>query len=78
MNTILLTCIIGENYTKKEIVMRVKDQLDATEFGFIVEEVIALHVSGAYAHRQEQQELHRQHMVFQGRGHTILTLRELT
>jgi hypothetical protein len=43
--------------------MRVKDQIDATEFEFIVE-VIALHVSGVYAHRQEQQELHWQHMVF--------------
>jgi hypothetical protein len=32
-------------------IMRVK--LDATEFEFIVE-VIALHVSGVYAHRQEQ------------------------
>jgi hypothetical protein len=44
--------------------MRVNDQLDATEFEFIVEEVIALHVSGVHAHRQEQQELHRQRMVF--------------
>jgi hypothetical protein len=41
-----------------------KDQLDATVFEFIVEEVIALHVSGVYAHRQEQQQLHRKHMVF--------------
>jgi hypothetical protein len=44
--------------------MRVKDQLDAIEFEFIVEEVIVLHVAGVYAHRQEQQELHRQNMIF--------------
>jgi hypothetical protein len=44
--------------------MTVKDQLDVTEFEFIVEEVMALHVSGVYAHRQEPQKLHRQHMVF--------------
>jgi hypothetical protein len=36
--------------------MRVKGPTYATEFEFIVEEVIALHVSGVYAHRQEQQE----------------------
>jgi hypothetical protein len=41
-----------------------KDQRGATEFEFPVEEVIALYVSGVYAHRQEQQELHRQRMVF--------------
>jgi hypothetical protein len=40
------------------------EQLDANEFEFMVEEVIALHVAGVYAHHQEQQELHRQHMVF--------------
>jgi hypothetical protein len=34
------------------------------EFEFIVEELIALHISGVYANHQEQQELHRQHMVF--------------